>query len=181
MSTYAPRKKKACLNASHLGMTLFDGVGEGQIKHVINNEVKGILECLNSLKGFNGEVAEILVNKRIDKKLFKPIENDATNPEPGTLVTKEICQTSKEFYLASQKVFQGTATPTKYILIHNDTEISLEQFYELTYSQCYNYFGKNGSVRVPALVQYAHKLAFLAGQTLKESPSEKLKGQLFFI
>ena len=38
-----------------------------------------------------------------------------------------------------------------------------------------------GTVRVPAPCQYAHKLAFLVGQSLHKTPSSELADKLFFL
>jgi aubergine-like protein len=38
-----------------------------------------------------------------------------------------------------------------------------------------------GTIRVPAPVQYAHKLAYLVGQAVHKIPSEDLEELLYFL
>jgi len=38
-----------------------------------------------------------------------------------------------------------------------------------------------GTVRVPAPCQYAHKLAFLVGQALHKAPNTRLEDLLYFL
>ena len=38
-----------------------------------------------------------------------------------------------------------------------------------------------GTIRVPAPCQYAHKLAFLVGQSIHKDPAEELSDRLFFL
>ena len=38
-----------------------------------------------------------------------------------------------------------------------------------------------GTVRVPAPVQYAHKLAYLVGTSIHQAPAEKLNKLLYYL
>ena len=38
-----------------------------------------------------------------------------------------------------------------------------------------------GTIRVPAPCQYAHKLAFLVGQSIHQEPSQELADRLYFL
>ena len=68
-----------------------------------------------------------------------------------------------DFYIASNKVTQGTVTPTHYHVIRGP--FSLFPF-KLTHM----YFNWPRTVCVPAPCQYAHKLAFLIGQSVHSYP-----------
>ena len=45
----------------------------------------------------------------------------------------------------------------------------------------YLYFNWSGTVRVPAVCQYAHKLAYLIGENIKTQPSGHLNDLLYFL
>lgn len=51
----------------------------------------------------------------------------------------------------------------------------------LAYKLTHMYYNWPGTIRVPAPCQYAHKLAFLVGQSLHNDPSLKLSDRLFFL
>ena len=52
---------------------------------------------------------------------------------------------------------------------------------KLTYKLTHLYYNWPGTVRVPAPCQYAHKLAFLVGESLHRQPSEQLEDVLYFL
>ena len=53
---------------------------------------------------------------------------------------------------------------------------------KLTYKLCHLYYNWPGTVRVPAPCQYAHKLAFLVGESLHKAPQEeKLEEVLYYL
>jgi len=43
------------------------------------------------------------------------------------------------------------------------------------------FFSWPGTIRVPGVCQYAHKLAFLAAQSLHTQPHESLADKLFYL
>ncbi|KAI8439323.1 hypothetical protein MSG28_013150 [Choristoneura fumiferana] len=86
-----------------------------------------------------------------------------------------------DFLIVSQKVNQGTVTPTHYVVVHDDSGMTPDQCQRLTYKMCHLYYNWPGTVRVPAPCQYAHKLAYLVGQNIHQQPSEALSDKLFFL
>lgn len=68
-----------------------DGVGDGQIEYVYNIELERMKNLLNTLrKKYNDENALkftfVIVNKRIDTRIFRNDGRNFDNPKPGTLV-----------------------------------------------------------------------------------------------
>ena len=51
----------------------------------------------------------------------------------------------------------------------------------LSYKLTHLYYNWPGTVRVPAPCQYAHKLAYLVGQSIHKDPSLDLADRLFFL
>lgn len=77
-------------------------------------------------------------------------EQKYKNPNSGLIVdTKVTSSTLFDFFMVAQNVTQGTATPTHYQVLENETELSADFFYSLTYFQCFNYFNWSGPVKVP--------------------------------
>ena len=83
------------------------------------------------------------------------------NPTPGTLISKQITKSNdgREFFLCAQNVTQGCLNATKYIMIHNESELfGPSDIHDLTHKMCYSYYNWPGAIRVPAPLQYADKL-----------------------
>ncbi len=104
------------------------------------------------------------------------------NPPAGTVVDDVITLPERyDFYLISQSVRQGTVTPTSYNIIKDTSRLTPDRMQILTYKMCHLYYNWSGTTRVPAVVQYAHKLAFLVGQYLQAAPNKLLEKQLYFL
>merc|ERR1719282_2219495 len=160
-----------------------DGVGDGQIPYVIEHEIKAIKECFK--KAGLGEsklkFTYIVVSKRINTRFFK-MNGQPSNPPSGSVVDDVVTLPERhDFYLVSQSVRQGTVNPTSYNIIENTTSLKAEHFQKLTYKLCHLYYNWPGTVRVPAPCQYAHKLAFLVGESLHTAPSDKLEDTLYYL
>ncbi|KAE9523124.1 hypothetical protein AGLY_016478 [Aphis glycines] len=151
-----------------------DGVGDGHISYVHKVEVDMVKKTCKELYGDRKfGLAFIIVKKRISTRFFLNTEKKKEhyqNPPPGTVVDSSITDpTMYDFYLVSQHVTMGTVTPTHYNVIVdtlNETAtkpITPNVMQQLTYKLTHMYYNWTGAVRVPALCQLAHKLAYLAG------------------
>ena len=47
-------------------------------------------------------------------------------------------------------LFQGTVTPTNYVVIHDTANMKTDRVQQLTYKLCHLYYNWPGTVRVPA-------------------------------
>jgi len=120
----------------------------------------------------------IIVSKRIKPKFFRGVEN----PHSGTIVDDVVTLPERyDFFLVSQSVRQGTVNPTSYNVIKDTSGLKPEQLQMLTYKLTHLYYNWPGTVRVPAVCQYAHKLAFLVGETLHRTPKEGLDSLLYYL
>ncbi|CAL1299772.1 unnamed protein product [Larinioides sclopetarius] len=160
-----------------------DGVGDGQVPYVQEWEVE---PCKRAIKDLipdrNTRFAFIIVNKKINTRFFSPTEQSYTNPPPGTLVDHTVTRYDRyDFYLVSQCVRQGTVAPTLYNVIEDYSGLKPEYMQRISYKLTHLYFNWPGTIRVPAPCQYAHKLAFLAGQSLHQEPREELAETLFYL
>lgn len=157
-----------------------DGVGEGQLKYVYEHEVGAIKEKLNM--AYKDQAASKLtffvVSKRIHTRLF----HQKQNPIPGTIVDDIITLPERnDFFLVSQSVRQGTVSPTSYNILRDESGLNADQLQLYTFKQTHLYYNWSGSVGVPAVCQYAHKLAFLAGQYLHQAPHNMLEKKLYYL
>eukprot|EP01080_Neovahlkampfia_damariscottae_P008147 gene8147-12608_t len=162
-----------------------DGVGEGQLDDLLDKEVAGIEKCFKTLKIKDPpKLTYFVVLKRIHTRLFKELgQNNFVNPSPGTIVDTGITNhEALEFFLVSQNANQGTATPTRYQCIKNTAKFGIDYLETLTFKLCHLYFNWFGTIRVPSVCMYSHKLAFLVGQsTSKEDPELRLSNSLYYL
>ncbi|CAH0589121.1 unnamed protein product [Chrysodeixis includens] len=160
-----------------------DGVGDGEMKVVQQYEIPQLqisMELLN--KEYKPLLTYIVVQKRINTRIFMKAGGGLENPNPGTIVDYGITRRDwYDFLIVSQKVNQGTVTPTHYVVVHDSSDMTPDQCQRITYKLCHLYYNWPGTVRVPAPCQYAHKLAYLVGQNMHQQPAEVLADKLFFL
>ena len=63
-------------------------------------------------------------------------------------------------------------SPTHYIVVFDTIKEDSSKIQLLTYKLCYTYYNVSGSIKVPAPVQYAHRLSNLVGDRIKGSNKE---------
>lgn len=160
-----------------------DGVGDGQLKMCSEFELPQIITAMNAVEdGYVPNITMIIVQKRINTKIFARIGDKIENPSPGCVVDHTITRRFLyDYFIVPQSVRQGTVTPTHYIVIHDSSNFSPDILQRLTYKLCFMYYNWPGTIRVPACCQYAHKLASLVGQAIKREADDKLADKLFFL
>ncbi|XP_077497906.1 piwi-like protein 1 [Amblyomma americanum] len=159
-----------------------DGVSDGQIPQVKVWEIDQILASLQALfQGVEHKLAFVVVTKRISTRFFVSGRDHVTNPPPGTVVDSEVTLPERYDFLVSQSVCQGTVAPTHYNVIYETTGLKPDHMQRLAYKLTDLYFNWPGTIRVPAPCQYAHKLAFLAGQSLHAEQHPRLSSTLFYL
>uniref|UniRef100_UPI00358E54D2 piwi-like protein 2 n=1 Tax=Myxine glutinosa TaxID=7769 RepID=UPI00358E54D2 len=159
-----------------------DGVSEGQLQVVENYEVQQIYHSFASFgEHYMPQVVVIVVQKRINTTICLN-RGIPENPPSGTVLDHGVTNPNwYDFFLVSQHVRQGTVSPTHYVVLHNTTKLSPDHLQRLTYKMTHMYYNWPGTIRVPAPCKYAHKLAFLVGQSLHEAPAPELGNKLFFL
>ncbi|XP_061163000.1 piwi-like protein 1 [Saccostrea echinata] len=166
-----------------------DGVGDGQIQAVLEHEKPQFLAAFDRLNLMQPDdrpkISIIIVKKRINTRFFLRGSNE--NPYPGTIVDTDVTKprpnVKYDFFCVSQSVRQGTVTPTHYNVVEDENAVFLtpDRMQQLAYKLTHLYYNWPGTIRVPAPCQYAHKLAYLTGQSLHRDPSELLSDCLFFL
>uniref|UniRef100_A0A3P9I4P4 Piwi-like RNA-mediated silencing 1 n=1 Tax=Oryzias latipes TaxID=8090 RepID=A0A3P9I4P4_ORYLA len=160
-----------------------DGVGDGQLHSVVNFEISQILESIKSLgQDYNPKVSVVVVKKRISSRFFAMINDKVSNPPPGTVIDTEVTRPEwYDFFIVSQAVRCGSVSPTHYNVVYDTSGLKPDHMQRLTYKLCHMYYNWQGLIRVPAPCQYAHKLAFLVGQSIHREPNIKLDNYLFYL
>ncbi|XP_050425877.1 piwi-like protein Ago3 [Adelges cooleyi] len=161
-----------------------DGVSDGDLKQVQEMEIRDLEADFKEYPGgYFPKITFIVVQKRINSRVFQFMgENKYVNPPPGTIIDNTVTRRNYfDFFLVSQHVRQGTVNPTHYIVLQNGCTISTENVQRLSYKLCHMYYNWCGTIKVPAPVQYAHKLAYLVGQNIRQQPNEQLCETLFFL
>ncbi|KAK3770140.1 hypothetical protein RRG08_007051 [Elysia crispata] len=161
-----------------------DGVGDGQLAAVQESEIEQIRQACKNAAGeeYRPQLTFFVVKKRIATRLFYQENNQIINPQPGTIVDDFVTKSEwYDFFIVSQSVRQGTVTPTSFNVIKDESGLQADHLQKLTYKMTHLYFNWQGTVRVPAPCQYAHKLAFLQGQSLHREFSAHLADKLFYL
>lgn len=158
-----------------------DGVGDGQLAAVKAMELDSIEKALSKLPN-KPEFIFAVVTKRIQQRFMQKMGNKLGNPAPGTVVDSKITNSNLfDFFLVPQHVGQGTVTPTHYNILEFRTKIKPDHLQQIAFKLCHMYFNWTGTIRVPAVCQYAHKLAFLVGESLHRDPHARLAQFLFYL
>ncbi|XP_017481987.1 PREDICTED: protein argonaute-3 [Rhagoletis zephyria] len=160
-----------------------DGVGDGQLPLCSGHEIPQLeAACKRAFKDYAVKITFIVVQKRINTRYFSTNGSNVDNPPPGTVVDNVITRSKMyDFYLVSQTVRQGTVTPAHYIVLRDDAKYSPDIIQRLTYKLCFMYYNWPGTIRIPACCQYAHKMAYLIGQSIRRATSEELSDRLFYL
>lgn len=145
---------------------------------------------------YNPGFSFVVVQKRINTRIYLQTgPRNYDNPPCGTVLDHTVTRFKyKDFFLVPQSVNQGTVSPTHFIVLRElGTEPNAEvngkpvpkleatDIQKLAYKLTHMYFNWPGTVRVPAPVQYAHKLVDLVGQYVHRVPAPQLEDKLFYL
>ncbi|KAJ8285840.1 hypothetical protein GJAV_G00031540 [Gymnothorax javanicus] len=160
-----------------------DGVGDGMLQSVVNYEVPQIMDSIKTLgQDYAPKLSVVVVKKRISARFFARIDGKLSNPPPGTVIDTEVTRPEwYDFFIVSQAVRMGSVSPTHYNVVFDSNGLKPDHMQRLTYKLCHMYYNWQGIIRVPAPCQYAHKLAFLVGQSIHRTPSLHLDDFLYYL
>lgn len=145
-----------------------DGVGQGDYEKILNTELKAIYAACRIVDPLSldlPKVTVIIVVKRHHFRMF-PTERGPSdtrncgNVLPGTVIDKDIFETDLcQFGLVSHASPKGVAKPVRYCLIHDDSDIDIDDLQALTHNLCHTYVRCNKSVSYVTPTYYAHHAA----------------------
>lgn len=185
-----------------------DGVSNGELPFVKNHEIEQFKDAFKRIDpDYKPKLTFVVVQKRINTKLFAaPDPKDPSkmiNPKPGTILDHTVTSMYLyDFFMIPQHVNQGTTTPSHYIIMEDESNFDADIMQRLTYKLTYLYYNCKylsyadasnlkhnflilflgpGTVRVPAPCQYAHKLADLIGQSIRQQADDKLADKLYYL
>jgi aubergine-like protein len=159
-----------------------DGVGDSMFKQVVDVEFPQIIDHVGRFdRSWKPRFTIVVVNKRINTKIYDAKGAGINNPESGTLVNKDVTGQYFNFYLLSHSAGRGTATPTHYNIVFDNSDLPSDVVENLTYRLCFNYYNWSGAIKVPAPCAYAHKLAYFVGKSTKNEFSDRIREGYFFI
>ena len=117
----------------------------------------------------NSNLIYFAVSRQITERIFEQDgRGNAKNPRGGLIVSNGITRKNRfEFYMVAQNVNQGSATPTHYSCVFNDTSFSEDEILKTTYYQTFNYANWRGPVKVPGVAMNAIKLSQFWADNLK--------------
>ncbi len=160
-----------------------DGVGDGQLHMVMDYEIPQIKKAFELIDAnYVPLLSFIVVKKRGNAKFFADNGHDIVNPPCGTVIDSVVTRPQWfDYYLISQNVTQGTVNPTHYNVVYDTIGLKPDHYQKLSYKLTHLYYNWPGTIRVPAVCQYAHKLAFLVGQSLHKEHHGSLSDKLFYL
>ena len=180
-SLIVPALKKYQMARDKLPEYIFiyrSGSSEKEKEFIMKNEVEQIIQSLHTISS-SIKLCFIIVNKKTEMKFF---EGDR-NPRAGTVIDQGCVNPFiYDFYLQPHYVNQGTATPTNFHVLCDQTNVPSEFLQELSYQLCYYYFNWNGPIRVPAPLKYAEVCnKFVTSNLTSLVENEKLKSTTYYI
>ncbi|XP_015121395.1 piwi-like protein Siwi [Diachasma alloeum] len=152
---------------------------EREVRLITEHEVRRVHGALSRVYGDERrlKLSYILVSTNAHSKLF----HGSRNPPLGTVVDSVITQPGRsDFYLVSHVAEDDTVSPTYYNVVHNSARLPLEKIEIISYKLTHMYFTNSHTIRVPAPLQYAHKLGALVANSLHTPPYSEIKN-LYFV
>ncbi|XP_055305199.1 protein argonaute-2-like [Sitodiplosis mosellana] len=149
-----------------------DGVSEGQFDQVMAIETNAMVKaCQEIEQGYEKRVkmTVVVVQKRHHTRFFPgktgvgKDDRKNNNVPAGTIVDTVITRPNENhFYLVSHQSIQGVAKPTKYCILLDEGDHSIDDLQCLTYNLCHLFARCNRTVSYPAPTYCAHLIAFRA-------------------
>jgi len=128
-----------------------------QINLYQENYSKKLQENFQKTYSIEVRLTVIMVNLRNSERFFTT--DHSNNVKPGTLVSSGIVSKNYDFFIISQQSRGGCSIPNHYKVITAESKLEEGHLQELIFSQCFNYVNWTGSIKIPAILQYAKKCA----------------------
>jgi aubergine-like protein len=168
-----------------------EGISQGMRNKTKETEIAAMLKVIEEIKKERSVESKqalslifVTVSKSNGTKFFgrggRFNNGGLGNPQAGSYVYENVCKDVNEFFLVSQKPGKGLSSPSNYYILHNDVsdkklikpEEVRDMIATLSFKMCYLYFNTVGSIKIPAPIHYAHKLAAFVGE--KSDKREKM-------
>lgn len=131
-----------------------DGVSEGEVQHVLRQEIPNIKAILMKLTQdrWKGKFTVVIANKRHHLRAFpRPGDHNSAdkngNPLPGTLIERDVTSPHDwDFLLYSHIALQGTSRPVHYHVVLDEIKHRPQELQNMIYDHCYQYMRSTTSV-----------------------------------
>ncbi|XP_057604599.1 piwi-like protein 4 isoform X1 [Hippopotamus amphibius kiboko] len=119
-----------------------DGVGDGQLKTLVEYEVPQLLSSVTEASSNTSpKLSVIMVRKKCMPRFLMETGRTLQNPPLGTVVDSEATRPEwYDFYLISQVACRGTVNPTYYNVIYDDNGLKPDHMQRLTFKLCHLYY-----------------------------------------
>ena len=138
-----------------------DGVGDSSILHVKTGELPALRKALLNGCQYNIPTAYVVCQKRITTKF---IALNGTDGMPAGAVVHDVGSPMYEtFYMHGPSPPISTPRSLRYLVVQRDEDLQNANLPELAWALSHDYPNWSGPIKVPSVVQLAHKLAEMAG------------------
>jgi hypothetical protein len=172
-------------------IVLRDGIGDSAFENAAQEEIRGVRAGLfnpNNKGGRAVPLAYVVAQKRIAIKfLSKGVagEPDGKYGAPsGTLVKGAQLLDHDTFYINGRAPPYSTPKPVRYVVIQRDEQLKNVPMETLMWNLSHDYPNWTGPIKVPSVIQMAHKLAELGGSFADCGESintKRLKNKIHFL
>jgi len=83
--------------------------------------------------------------------------------------------------MVSHHARHRTIRPSNYQVLYDESGLDADKIQMLSFKMTHLYYNSSGTVAVPAVCQYASKLAHLSGVSLKEKAHSNLDDTLWYL
>ena len=164
-----------------------DGVGDSTVSQVAEQEIPQVRSALAS--GVIGAprakkdvaLSYTVCQKRINTKF---LADDGTNIPAGVFVNGLQMADYKTYYINGTSPPYSTPKPCRFIEVERDQQLNNVSSSNLAWALCHDYANWAGPIKLPSVVQMAHKLAELTGGMQDNGNSinyQKYAGKIFFL
>ncbi|GAV05337.1 hypothetical protein RvY_15486 [Ramazzottius varieornatus] len=141
---------------------------------LIYDKTNGELDyAKKAAKNLNAKLVYVVAVKRRSSRFFGA---SMGNPRPGTVIDQDVTLPNRfDFYIVSHAGRKGSVMPTYYFIVHDDLELPPNVLQQFTFQMCHMYYNWSGTIKVPAVCQYAFKQAVMCGEVTKMAAGKKLR------
>lgn len=159
-----------------------DGVADSQMDLVDQNEVAQ----LKTVVPPESHLIYSIVQKRVHNRFVMADQGRYGNCSAGTVV-EELARVGDRynFFMVPCATNLSTNKPVNYTITHNSHPQAMthQEFHSITFASHHTYQNWAGTVKVPDVCQYAHKLAYTLGESRVVDPHvhRDLKPTMFYL
>lgn len=143
-----------------------------------------ITQSMNAIAPYNNTKLTYLCYDIDPQETFTSVDSDYRNARSGAIVRQAIASSVfYDFYLQSANHMYNMSRPTYYKVVYSTSSWTENKLQQLIFNQSFNYKGRSGISRMPAVCSYARKLGqFVSKLTPDSKPRlDLLSHQLFYL